>query len=175
MLLIVYAHPQHPRSIANRRLLDAVRDLPGVTLHSLYDRYPDFSIDVAAEQAALSAAHTVVWQHPTYWYGAPALLTLWLERVLTRGYAYGPGGSALVGKRVLWVTTTGNLADQLERGELGAMTSDDFAPHLRFTAQFCGMTWLSPIVVHRAHRIGDAALDQAAARYRQRLQQLAAG
>ena len=174
MILLVYAHPQATRSLANRALLDAVRDLPGVKLHPLYDAYPDFSIDVAAEQAALAQAHTIVWQHPTYWYGTPALLTLWLEKVLTRGWAYGAGGDALHGKRVLWVTTTGNLADQLERGELDALTDDDFAPHLKYTARYCGMHWLPPFVVHRAHRLSTDELAQRAAAYRDRLQALSA-
>jgi putative NADPH-quinone reductase len=56
LILLVYAHPHHERSVANRALLDAVRGVPGLTLHALYDRYPDFSIDVAREQALLSQA-----------------------------------------------------------------------------------------------------------------------
>lgn len=172
MILLVHAHPQPSRSIANRALLDAVRALPGVLVHSLYDRYPDFSIDVAGEQAALAQAHTLVWQHPTYWYGAPALLALWLEKVLTRGWAYGAGGTALAGKRVLWATTTGNLADQIERGELEHMSEDDFSPSLKFTARYCGMTWLPPFVVHRAHRLAADDLARRAQAYRARLQQL---
>jgi glutathione-regulated potassium-efflux system ancillary protein KefF len=174
VILILYAHPQAARSIANRALIDAVQGLPGVALHPLYDVYPDFSIDVAAEQARVAAAHTIVWQHPTYWYGAPALLTLWLEKVLTRGWAYGAGGHALHGKRVLWVTTTGNLADQLERGELPGLTLDDFSPPLKFTARYCGMDWLPPFVVHRAHRLSTDELAQRAAAYRDRLQALLA-
>lgn len=169
MILILYAHPQHARSIANRVLLDALRDLPQVRLHPLYDRYPDFSIDVAAEQALVAQAHTLVWQHPTYWYGAPALLTLWFERVLTRGWAFGDGGRALRGKRLLWVTTTGNLADQHARGELGGLPLDGFAPQLKHTAQYCGMDWLPPLVVHRAHRLPADELAARARAYRERL------
>jgi glutathione-regulated potassium-efflux system ancillary protein KefF len=74
---------------------------------SLYDLYPDFSIDVPGEQAALLRASTVVWQHPIYWYTAPALLKLWFEKVLLVGWAYGRGGTALHGKQCLWVATTG--------------------------------------------------------------------
>jgi glutathione-regulated potassium-efflux system ancillary protein KefF len=169
VILLVYAHPHHGDSVANRALVDAVRDLPGVTLHALYDRYPDFSIDAAAERARIEAAHTLVWQHPTYWYGVPALLALWLEVVLTRGWAHGAGATALRGKRVLWTTTTGNLADQHARGELGALPLDGFAPQLKFTAQYCWMTWLAPFVVHRAHRLDPAELSACAQAYRARL------
>ncbi len=109
MILIVYAHPHPGRSEANRVLLDAVRDLRGVRVHSLYDRYPDFAIDPAAEHAMLEPARLVVWQHPLYWYSVPALLKLWFESVLVRGWAYGRERPALAGKDCMWVTTTGSL------------------------------------------------------------------
>jgi glutathione-regulated potassium-efflux system ancillary protein KefF len=174
VILLVHAHPHHGSSIAHRALLDAVHDLPGVALHPLYDRYPDFSIDAAAERSLVDRAHTLVWQHPTYWYGVPALLALWFEVVLTRGWAHGKGGGALHGKRVLWVTTTGNLADQHERGELDGLPLDGFAPQVRLTAQYCGLTWLEPFVVHRAHRLAPAELAARAQAYRGRLAALAA-
>ena len=173
VILLIYAHPHPGRSIANRALLDAVAHLPGVTLHSLYDRYPDFSIDAAEERRRLAGAHTLVWQHPTYWYGAPALLALWFETVLTRGFAHGAGGTALHGKRVLWVTTTGNLADQHEAGQLDGLPLDGFAPQMKFTAAYCGMTWLPPFVVHRAHRLDGEQLGAMAKQYRERLAALA--
>src|SRR5688572_32930914 len=107
MILLVHAHPYPGRSRAGSVLLEAVRDLPGLELHMLYDRYPDFAIDVEAEQEALGRARVVVWQHPLYWYSVPPLLKLWFDKVLTLGWAYGPGGTALHGKTVQWVVTTG--------------------------------------------------------------------
>ncbi|WP_294260770.1 NAD(P)H-dependent oxidoreductase [Propionivibrio sp.] len=74
MILIVRAHPYPQRSRAGRALLEAVHDLPDLEVRSLYDLYPDFDIDVAAEQAALARADLVVWLHPIYWYSAPAML-----------------------------------------------------------------------------------------------------
>ena len=92
MILVVFAHPYPDRSFANRALLEAVDDRPDVEVRSLYDRYPDFDIDAAAEREAMSRADVVVWQHPIYWYNVPALMKLWFERVLTSGWAWGPGG-----------------------------------------------------------------------------------
>lgn len=44
--------------------MNAVSDLSGLEVRSLYDLYPDFDIDVTAQQAALSRADLVVWiQH----------------------------------------------------------------------------------------------------------------
>ena len=45
--------------------------------------------------------------HPIQWYSMPALKKLWLDDVLTYGWAYGPGGTALQGKDIWLVATTG--------------------------------------------------------------------
>jgi glutathione-regulated potassium-efflux system ancillary protein KefF len=170
MILIVYAHPHPGRSEANRVLLDAVRDLRGVRVHSLYDRYPDFSIDSAAEQAMLEPVRLVVWQHPLYWYSVPALLKLWFESVLVRGWAYGRDRPALAGKDCMWVTTTGSDEDAYTPGGKHAHPFSTFVPAVEQTARFCSMNWLEPLVVHGAHVIDKAALDIFAATYRARLQ-----
>jgi glutathione-regulated potassium-efflux system ancillary protein KefF len=175
LILLVYAHPHHERSVANRALLDAVRGVPGLTLHALYDRYPDFSIDVAREQALLSQAQAVVWQHPLYWYTAPALLKLWFEVVLTRGWAYGDGGTALAGKRCLWVTTVGAPDAAYDAEGVHGHPLTTFGSVIAQTARFCGMQWDEPIVVHDAHHVGEAALQAQAKRYRARLRGLAQG
>src|SRR6185312_3179560 len=107
MVLVLQAHPYPDRSRANRALAKAIEGLEGLEIRSLYDMYPDYAIDVDSEQAALLRAHTIVWQHPFYWYSAPALMKLWFEKVLAHGWAYGEGGTALHGKRCLWVVTTG--------------------------------------------------------------------
>lgn len=169
MITLIYAHPHPRRSRAGRALLDAVRDLPGLTVHSLYDRYPDFSIDVAAEQRALAASRLLVWQHPIYWYTAPALLKLWFERVLAHGWAYGEGGTALAGKDCLWVATTGGPPEWYTSAGPHAHPFEAFAPVLRQTARYCGMNWLDHIVVQGANRIPEDALAAAARAYRTRL------
>ncbi len=54
MILIIYAHPYPQHSHANKRMLEQAGTLEGVEIRSLYQLYPDFNIDVAAEQAALA-------------------------------------------------------------------------------------------------------------------------
>ena len=174
MILLIHAHPYPDRSRANAALLAAVRDLPALDVRSLYDRYPDYDIDVAAEHAALEAAETVIWQHPLYWYSVPGLMKVWFDQVLSSGWAYA-GGRALAGKRCLWVTTTGG--DEGSYGPAG-MHAHDFAffePPLRQTARFCEMEWLPPFVLHGAHHVSHDELAAAAARYRERLVALGAG
>jgi glutathione-regulated potassium-efflux system ancillary protein KefF len=171
VILLLHAHPHPRRSLAGRALIDAVRDLPQVVIHSLYDVYPDFSIDTAAERERLTAARLIIWQHPLYWYGVPALLKLWFESVLMRGWAYGDGGSALHGKDCLWVTTTGAQSEAYAASGVHGHPFEAFAPAVRQTARFCGMNWLDPIVVHGAHRTEADVLERHARQYRVRLQE----
>lgn len=168
-IVIIHAHPYPRRSRANKTLLEAVAGLPGVSIRSLYDRYPDFAIDVDAEKAALLTADVIVWQSPFYWYGVPSLLQHWFEKVLQHGWAYGPSGRALSGKRVLWVTTTGSPPSGYRSGGMHAHPFEVFVPPIEQTARFCGMSWESPIVVHGAHLIDEGELSRIAETYRARL------
>src|SRR3569623_864064 len=93
-ILVILAHTNLVQSRINKAMADAVSDLPGVTVHDLYAAYPDGRIDVAREQALLDAHDIVVFQHPLFWYSSPALLKEWQDKVITYGYAYGPGGDA---------------------------------------------------------------------------------
>jgi len=145
-------------------------------VRSLYDLYPDFDVDVAAEREALLRADVVVWQCPFYWYGMPALLHQWIEKVLAHGWAYGAGGTAVRGKTALWATTTGAPAPAFEAGQMHGHHFEAFVPAISQTAVFCGMRWAGPpFVVHGAHRVNDDELRDAAERYRERLDALVDG
>lgn len=168
--LIVHAHPRPAQSVATRGLLLALSDLPDLAVHSLYDRYPDFDIDVAAEQQALREADLIAWLCPVYWYSVPGLLKHWLDTVLTHGWAYGhahtadgpgPATRALAGKTAWWVASAGGHAGMYgPAGEHGRPFAD-YTPALEQTARFCGMHWAPPFVLHGGHRLGDAARAQA--------------
>lgn len=174
MICLVYAHPYPDRSRGNRVLLDAVRDLPGLSLRSLYDLYPDFGIDVAEEQAALRGADVIVLQHPLYWYSVPGLLKHWFDKVLARGFAYGAGGRELLGKRCLWVTTTGGAPGDYAPGAEHARPFTDYVPVIEQTALFCGMRWEEPLIIHGVHHLTEQALAEQARGYRARLAALSA-
>ena len=169
MILVVYAHPYPRHSRACAALLRAVEGVADVQVRSLYDRYPDFDVDAEAERAALMQARLVALLHPLYWYTAPALLKLWFERVLVKGWAYGEGGTALAGKDCLWITTTGGDDAAFTLSGKHAHPFEAFAPVVEQTARFCGMNWLDPFVVHGAHIVDDASLAAACESLRQRL------
>jgi glutathione-regulated potassium-efflux system ancillary protein KefF len=165
LITVIHAHPHPDRSIGGRALLDAVRDLPGLAVRSLYDLYPDLSIDVAAERGALESTRLLVWQHPFYWYGAPALLKLWFEVVLTEDWAFG-SRQALAGKDCLWVTTTGGDLNAFSAAGRHAHPFEAFVAPVEQTARFCGMNFLTPIVLFASHRMEPHELRRHAAQYR---------
>jgi glutathione-regulated potassium-efflux system ancillary protein KefF len=170
MIVVIHAHPYPRSSRACAALLAAIRGLPGLEVRSLYDLYPDFDIDAAAERAALEAASLVVWLHPLYWYTAPAALKHWFDVVLVKGWAYGEGGTALAGKDCLWATTTGGDAAAYSAAGKHAHPFEAFAPVVEQTARFCGMNWLEPFVVHGAHLVAAETLEDSGRRLRARIE-----
>jgi len=169
MICVIHAHPYLSRSRANRALAGALRGTRGLELRALYDLYPDFDIDADAEQQALAGAHLVVWMHPVFWYSVPALMHLWFEKVLAYGWAYGEGGTALEGKRCLWVPTTGGDEDAYTATGMHGHAFASFAPAIEQTARFCGMDWEPPHVLHGASAVDEQALAAHAATLVERL------
>ena len=174
-ILVLYAHPAQDRSRANRALREAIEDLDGVTLHDLYETYPDLFVDAGREQALAAAHEVLVFQHPLYWYSAPALLKEWQDSVLLPGWAYGEGGDKLHGKRFMQALTTGGHAESYRHGGHARFTIPELLRPFEQMAYYCGMTCLPPFVVHAARLAADADIAASAARYRGLLERIVAG
>ena len=150
--LVIHAHPRPGHSVITRDLLSVFNAAPDAHCRSLYDLYPDFDIDIAAEQQALQEADLVVWLAPVHWYGMPSLLKHWVDQVLQHGWAYGPGGTALHGKTAWWVCSAGAPAQAYGPGGAHQRPFADFVAPVEQTARYCGMHWLPPFVVHGGHQ-----------------------
>ena len=156
--VVLCAHPHIEHSRVTLALAAAGAALPEVEVRDLYALYPDYLIDVAAEQAALADATLLVWLHPVHWYGMTPLLKLWADEVLAFGWAYGPGGTALRGKDLWLVVSTGASAEAYRPDGLNRYFFDAFLPPYEQTAQLVGLRFLPPLVLHGAHRGSDADL-----------------
>lgn len=167
MILVVHAHPYPRRSRGGAALLAGIAGLPGLEVRSLYELYPDFDIDAAAEQAVLQRADLVVWMSPLYWYTTPALMQLWMEKVLVAGFAHSDTGSALAGKPCLWAVTTGG--GEYSVGGAHGYPFAGFVPVVEMTARYCGMRWLDPFVVHDPAEMTGEQLAARAKALRERL------
>ena len=158
-IVVIAAHPHLQHSHVTRAMIDAAARAPRTEVRELYARYPDYLVDVEAEQAALAAAKLVIWLHPIHWYSMPPLAKLWLDEVFAFGWAYGPGGTALRGKDLWLVTSTGGAESAYHPAGHNRHFFDDFLPPYEQTAALCGMRFLPPLVLHGAHRVGAAELE----------------
>ncbi|VTU36430.1 Glutathione-regulated potassium-efflux system ancillary protein KefF [Variovorax sp. PBL-H6] len=149
-IYLLAAHPHWRDSRVNRQLLQAARSVPGVEVNDLYSTYPDFAIDVQAEQARLARAKLLVLLHPIQWYSMPPLQKLWLDEVLSYGWAYGGGGMALQGKDCWLAATTGGPERSYHPQSYNRYFFDAFLPPYEQTAALCGMRFLPPLLFHGA-------------------------
>jgi glutathione-regulated potassium-efflux system ancillary protein KefF len=170
-VLIIAAHPHLEHSHVNLAMLEASLrlDPQRVAVRDVYALYPDYLIDVPAEQALLAQAKLVVWQHPVQWYSMPALMKLWIDEVLSFGWAYGPGGTALKGKDLWLVATTGGAEDSYRPDRYNRYFFDAFLPPYEQTAVLCGLRFVPPLLLHGAHRASAAQIDAHAQLYASRL------
>ena len=70
-VLILFAHPAIEGSRVNKPMMDAVAGLQDVTVHDLYEAYPDFDIDIGREQSLVEIHDVIVFHHPMRWYKLP--------------------------------------------------------------------------------------------------------
>nr|WP_264372484.1 NAD(P)H-dependent oxidoreductase [Georgenia subflava] len=136
--------------------------------------------DIRREQDKLRRADTLVVQFPLWWFGMPAILKGWFDRLFVQRFAqgvldprtgralrYGDGG--LVGRRAMVVTTVGaNAATTGPRGIHGDI-DDVLFPILHGTLWYTGMTVVPPLVVNGAVGLSQAGFESAAALLRDRL------
>lgn len=110
--------------------------------------------DVASEQAKLRWADAIVVQFPLWWYGMPAILKGWFDRVFISGFAFGKDPTTgkrmrfeqgpFRGTRALAVITLGDREAAIgPRGKSGELTELMFGL-LHGTFAYTGMDALRP-------------------------------
>ncbi|WIV58525.1 NAD(P)H-dependent oxidoreductase [Amycolatopsis nalaikhensis] len=142
----------------------------------------ELSPDIVAEQEKLDWADAVVVQFPLWWYGMPAILKGWFDRVFVKGYGYGVRGEdgrtlrygegRLAGKRAVVVLTAGAREPALgPRGINGALDDVLFGLH-HGTLFYAGMAVLPPVAVYGADRVSPEHFAEARDLLRTRLSTL---
>lgn len=174
-ILIIFAHPRFETSANNYLLVGQVPAIPEITFHDLYEKYPDFNIDIEEEKKLLSEHNILIWHHPFYWYSSPPLLKQWIDLVLEFGWAYGPGGNALEGKTVFNCITVGGQRSAYSREGYNRFSLKELLTPFNQTAYLCKMTWLPPFAMHGTHRIRDEEKQLTAGQYGSLLRLLVKG
>lgn len=165
-ILVLFAHPRFEHSVVNRALAAVAMQHPAVTFHDLYEKYPDFNIDIRAEQDLLLAHEVVLWHHPFYWYSCPPLLKQWIDLVLTFNWAYGPSGTNLRGKTAMNVISTGGAREAYQADGRNRFTLRQLLTPFDQTAFLCGMHYLPPFSVQGTHRLSREELTGKSTEYK---------
>lgn len=172
-ILVLFAHPALEKSRVHTRLVKHIQHVQGVTFHDLYEAYPDFDIDVKREQYLLMLHDIIVWQHPFYWYSAPAILKQWQDLVLEHGWAYGSKGRALAGKKIFNAISSGGTMAVYSKTGRNRFTICELMSPFDQTAYLCNMIYLPPYVIAGTHKLQTADIEQCAIQYKQLLTALA--
>jgi len=174
-ILLMLAHPRFEKSRANKALIAAVQDLFFVTVHDLYELYPDFNIDIAREHALLLKHQIIIWQFPLYMYSPPAILKQWMDLVLEHGWAHGPDGNNLENKLIFNTVTTGGSSDSYRPQGFNNYSLQEFLKPLEQTARLCKMMWLPIFSIQGTYRHSQEHFIHYGNQYRRALQRLADG
>lgn len=140
--------------------------------------------DIAAEQEKLLWADAVILQFPLWWYSMPAILKGWIERIYAYGFAYGVGEHSdthwgdrfgegvMAGKRAMLVVTTGGWASHYAPRGINGPMDDLLFPIHHGILYYPGFDVLPPYVVHRTHKVDEAAYARITEELGQRLDAL---
>jgi glutathione-regulated potassium-efflux system ancillary protein KefG len=159
-ILILFAHPAFEKSRVNKHMLKGIENINNVTLHDLYESYPEFDIDIKKEQALLEEHDCIVLQFPFFWYSTPAILKEWQDLVLEHGWAFGSKGNALKDKLFLNMISTGGPQSAYTKEGYQHYTLFELVAPIRQTAQLCKMIPIAPFAVHGTHAISNEDLDE---------------
>ncbi|MGO4174929.1 NAD(P)H-dependent oxidoreductase [Bosea sp. RAF48] len=170
--LLVIAHPRLDRSVVNARLAKTAAEQPRIEIHDLYQAYPDYQIDVAAEQERLLRHKVIGIQFPLFWYSVPAVLKEWFDLVWLHGFAYGGSAPRLAGKTLFCAASTGGDERSYREDGRNGYRVEEFLRPLERTAALCQMHWAAPHLLHDAPRLRGEQLEQAAQGYRRYLDNL---
>jgi len=147
--LVISGHPDLNTSAANSLTLNRLSsEFSDIEIRKLDELYETHKIDVEAEQQALLAADTIVFQFPFYWYSVPGLMKTWIDSVLTYGFAYGSEGDKLKGKKLVLSFTMGGPEEAYCAEGFNNYTIEELIKPLVQTANLTQMELQPPVYSH---------------------------
>lgn len=137
-----------------------------------------FAPDIQAEMDKLFWCDALIFQFPLWWFGLPAILKGWVDRVFASGgRTYGGGKwydrGVFAGKRAMCSLTIGGAAPIYSAGGLNGEISSILFPINHGILYFTGFTVIEPFLVHAPVRISQEERTAYLARYRARVLGLA--
>ncbi len=118
-----------------------------------------FSTEIEVELQKIEWCDLMVWQFPLWWFGLPAVLKGWVDRVFAMGRTYGNGHfyetGVFGGKKALLSLTTGGPEEAYISDGFNGDINSILRPIQRGILQFVGFSVLRPHIIY-----GPAHLDQ---------------
>jgi NAD(P)H dehydrogenase (quinone) len=118
-----------------------------------------FASDIAAEMRKVEACDLMIWQFPLWWFGLPAILKGWADRVLAMGWAYGGGRlyekGVFRGKRAMVSVTTGGPEASYGPDGFNGNIEAILRPIHRGIFEFTGFDVLAPAIYYGPARQTD--------------------
>lgn len=142
--------------------------------------------DIQKEQKKLLWADVVIFQFPFWWFGMPAILKGWIDRVFACGFAYGVGqynekkyGSrygegTLEDKKGMLSITVGGREDQYSGRGINGPMEDLLFPIHHGMLWYAGMSVLPPFPIYQANKTSEEQFEQYKLQYQERLSNLKA-
>lgn len=149
----LYAMPFDP--VSDRRNFTSVKDpdyfkQPIEEMHAT--EVGGFAEEIEAELSKVEACDLMVWQFPLWWFGLPAILKGWVDRVFAMGRTYGGGRvyetGVFRGKRALLSLTTGGPEEAYAEDGFNGDIDGILRPIQRGMLQFTGFDVLAPEIVY---------------------------
>lgn len=130
-----------------------------------------FADDVRLEQEKLFWCDALILQFPLWWFGLPAMLKGWVDRVFAAGGRIYGGGKwydrgVFAGKRALCSTTVGGAAAMFGQAGLSGPIEQILFPVHHGMLAFTGFRVVQPFVVYAPARMPEAERNAQLERYR---------
>lgn len=164
-ILVLVFHPNFSDSRINKKLVQEIKHHEEVTVHNVYEAYPDEVIHILAEQQLLEAHTRIVLQFPLYWYSSPPLLKKWFDEILTYGWAYGSKGKKLQRKQLLLAVTVGDAEDSFTPQGAVKFSLRELLSPIQATSNIIGTNYLEPFLIYQVGHLTDEQLDTHAKNY----------
>ena len=135
--LIIVAHPDVKGSMSQQFFLSGLEQEQTVTLHQLYDSYPDSKVDKVKEVDLLLSHDRIIFQFPLYWYSAPSLLKEWQDVVLSEIASNDSYMTQIAGKEFGIVVSIGAKETSYQAGgSIGLSLSELMKPYQAMATYF---------------------------------------
>ena len=135
-----------------------------------------FTEEIESEINKIEWCDIMILQFPLWWFGLPAVLKGWVDRVFAMGRAYGYGHiyetGVFRGKQALLSLTTGGPEEAYLKGAFNGEMNGILRPIHRGILQFVGFDVLKPHVVYGPAHMTDEQRKAALEAYATRLQKI---